>query len=179
MTNRLLFPGYMNIYKFLFYVSFFRSGFAVTRLFFLFLQKMDYYHLRARERQTNSSKHLDLKSTALFTVFCLLNFIIVNHSDSRSLIYKLLGSRLFSGKDGPLKLVILLYIHRYGIIEAVNFPQQSTEYAEISLMDIDQVAKSSFPLCMRHLFEKVSLLHGFQIFYSSLFTYSAPMQCNM
>ncbi|KAF8100031.1 hypothetical protein N665_0232s0006 [Sinapis alba] len=41
---------------------------------------------------------------------------------------------------------------------------QSTEYAEISLKDIDQVAKSSFPLCMRHLFEKVRedhhLKHG-------------------
>ncbi|XP_018468046.1 probable DNA primase large subunit isoform X2 [Raphanus sativus] len=41
---------------------------------------------------------------------------------------------------------------------------QSTEYAEISLKDIDQVAKSCFPLCMRHLFEKVRedhhLKHG-------------------
>ena len=32
---------------------------------------------------------------------------------------------------------------------------QPREFAEISLKDIDQVAKSSFPLCMRHLFEKV------------------------
>lgn len=29
------------------------------------------------------------------------------------------------------------------------------EFAEISLKDIDQVANSSFPLCMRHLFEKL------------------------
>ncbi|KAG2312704.1 hypothetical protein Bca52824_024261 [Brassica carinata] len=52
-------------------------------------------------------------------------------------------------------LKFVMYIHRYGSIEVVNFPPQSTEYAEISLKDIDQVAKSSFPLCMRHLFEKV------------------------
>nr|GMD25253.1 probable DNA primase large subunit [Ipomoea batatas] len=31
---------------------------------------------------------------------------------------------------------------------------QPPEYTEISLKDIDQVAKTSFPLCMRHLFEK-------------------------
>ncbi|KAL3511460.1 hypothetical protein ACH5RR_030861 [Cinchona calisaya] len=32
---------------------------------------------------------------------------------------------------------------------------QPREFTEISLKDIDQVAKSSFPLCMRHLFEKL------------------------
>lgn len=32
---------------------------------------------------------------------------------------------------------------------------QPREFAEISLKDIDQVAKSSFPLCMRHLFDKI------------------------
>ncbi|MED6157635.1 hypothetical protein PIB30_025070 [Stylosanthes scabra] len=32
---------------------------------------------------------------------------------------------------------------------------QPKEYGEISLKDIDQLAKSSFPLCMRHLFEKL------------------------
>ncbi|KAL0421583.1 UNVERIFIED_CONTAM: putative DNA primase large subunit, partial [Sesamum latifolium] len=41
---------------------------------------------------------------------------------------------------------------------------QPRECAEISLKDIDQVAKSSFPLCMRHLFEKLRedhhLKHG-------------------
>ncbi|KFK41135.1 hypothetical protein AALP_AA2G090500 [Arabis alpina] len=41
---------------------------------------------------------------------------------------------------------------------------QSNEYADISLKDIDQVSKSSFPLCMRHLFEKLRedhhLKHG-------------------
>ncbi|KAK4275825.1 hypothetical protein QN277_018844 [Acacia crassicarpa] len=41
---------------------------------------------------------------------------------------------------------------------------QPREYAQISLKDIDQVAKSSFPLCMRHLFEKLRedhhLKHG-------------------
>ncbi|KAJ8759066.1 hypothetical protein K2173_003304 [Erythroxylum novogranatense] len=41
---------------------------------------------------------------------------------------------------------------------------QSKEFAEISIKDIDQVAKSSFPLCMRHLFEKLRedhhLKHG-------------------
>ncbi|KAH1236706.1 putative DNA primase large subunit [Glycine max] len=41
---------------------------------------------------------------------------------------------------------------------------QSKEYADISLKDIDQVAKSSFPLCMRHLFDKLKedhhLKHG-------------------
>ncbi|KAI3467733.1 hypothetical protein Pfo_024396 [Paulownia fortunei] len=41
---------------------------------------------------------------------------------------------------------------------------QPKEYAEISLKDIDQVAKNSFPLCMRHLFEKLRedhhLKHG-------------------
>ncbi|MQL80643.1 hypothetical protein Taro_013116 [Colocasia esculenta] len=31
---------------------------------------------------------------------------------------------------------------------------QPKEFAEISLKDIDQLANSSFPLCMRHLFEK-------------------------
>ncbi|KAF3525180.1 hypothetical protein F2Q69_00047559 [Brassica cretica] len=31
---------------------------------------------------------------------------------------------------------------------------QSSDYADISLKDIDQVSKSSFPLCMRHLYEK-------------------------
>ncbi|GAV86353.1 DNA_primase_lrg domain-containing protein [Cephalotus follicularis] len=41
---------------------------------------------------------------------------------------------------------------------------QPNEFGEISLKDIDQVAKSSFPLCMRHLFDKVRedhhLKHG-------------------
>ncbi|CAG7903843.1 unnamed protein product [Brassica rapa] len=41
---------------------------------------------------------------------------------------------------------------------------QSNDYADISLKDIDQVSKSSFPLCMRHLFEKLRedhhLKHG-------------------
>ncbi|KAM7487116.1 hypothetical protein LguiB_024600 [Lonicera macranthoides] len=41
---------------------------------------------------------------------------------------------------------------------------QPRECAEISLKDIDQVAKTSFPLCMRHLFEKLRedhhLKHG-------------------
>ncbi|XP_061363770.1 probable DNA primase large subunit [Gastrolobium bilobum] len=41
---------------------------------------------------------------------------------------------------------------------------QPREYAELSLKDIDQVAKSSFPLCMRHLFDKLRedhhLKHG-------------------
>ncbi|KAK7368415.1 hypothetical protein VNO80_10440 [Phaseolus coccineus] len=41
---------------------------------------------------------------------------------------------------------------------------QSREYADISLKDIDQVAKNSFPLCMRHLFDKLKedhhLKHG-------------------
>ncbi|KAB1201284.1 putative DNA primase large subunit [Morella rubra] len=38
------------------------------------------------------------------------------------------------------------------------------EFAEISIKDIDQISKSSFPLCMRHLFEKLRedhhLKHG-------------------
>ncbi|KAG8639957.1 probable DNA primase large subunit [Manihot esculenta] len=41
---------------------------------------------------------------------------------------------------------------------------QPNEFAEISVKDIDLVAKSSFPLCMRHLFEKLRedhhLKHG-------------------
>ncbi|XP_015572159.1 probable DNA primase large subunit isoform X2 [Ricinus communis] len=41
---------------------------------------------------------------------------------------------------------------------------QPKEFAEISIKDIDMVAKSSFPLCMRHLFEKLRddhhLKHG-------------------
>ncbi|KAL2343479.1 hypothetical protein Fmac_004764 [Flemingia macrophylla] len=41
---------------------------------------------------------------------------------------------------------------------------QSREYGDISLKDIDQVAKRSFPLCMRHLFDKLRedhhLKHG-------------------
>lgn len=41
---------------------------------------------------------------------------------------------------------------------------QPKEFAEVSIKDIDQVAKSSFPLCMRHLFEKLRedhhLKHG-------------------
>ncbi|KAJ7945572.1 DNA primase large subunit [Quillaja saponaria] len=41
---------------------------------------------------------------------------------------------------------------------------QPREFAEISLKDIDQIVKSSFPLCMRHLFEKLRedhhLKHG-------------------
>ncbi|KAL6191117.1 hypothetical protein ACLB2K_037509 [Fragaria x ananassa] len=41
---------------------------------------------------------------------------------------------------------------------------QPKEFAEISLRDIDDIAKSSFPMCMRHLFEKLRedhhLKHG-------------------
>ncbi|KAG9445938.1 hypothetical protein H6P81_012066 [Aristolochia fimbriata] len=36
---------------------------------------------------------------------------------------------------------------------------QAKEFTEISLKDIDQVAHSSFPLCMRHLFEKLRENH--------------------
>lgn len=36
---------------------------------------------------------------------------------------------------------------------------QPKEFAEISLKDIDQVAKTSFTLCMRHLFEKLREYH--------------------
>ncbi|KAJ4710801.1 DNA primase large subunit [Melia azedarach] len=41
---------------------------------------------------------------------------------------------------------------------------QPKEFGEISIKDLDQVAKSSFPLCMRHLFDKLRedhhLKHG-------------------
>lgn len=41
---------------------------------------------------------------------------------------------------------------------------QPKDYANISLQDIDKIARSSFPLCMRHLFEKLRedhhLKHG-------------------
>lgn len=41
---------------------------------------------------------------------------------------------------------------------------QPREYGDISIKDLDQIAKSSFPLCMRHLFEKLKedhhLKHG-------------------
>ncbi|CAA0826612.1 Probable DNA primase large subunit [Striga hermonthica] len=56
------------------------------------------------------------------------------------------------------------------IVEALSTSYLGPDYsqpndsAEISLKDIDQVAKSSFPLCMRHLFEKLRedhhLKHG-------------------
>ncbi|KAK9933481.1 hypothetical protein M0R45_020678 [Rubus argutus] len=36
---------------------------------------------------------------------------------------------------------------------------QPKEFAEISLRDIDDIAKSSFPMCMRHLFEKLREEH--------------------
>ncbi|CAN6464737.1 unnamed protein product [Victoria cruziana] len=36
---------------------------------------------------------------------------------------------------------------------------QPKEYGEISLKDIDQIARSSFPLCMRHLFYKLREEH--------------------
>ncbi|ERN09898.1 probable DNA primase large subunit isoform X1 [Amborella trichopoda] len=36
---------------------------------------------------------------------------------------------------------------------------QPKEYAEISIKDIDRVANSSFPLCMRHLFDKLREEH--------------------
>ncbi|GFY97428.1 hypothetical protein Acr_11g0017340 [Actinidia rufa] len=35
---------------------------------------------------------------------------------------------------------------------------QPREFADIFLKDIDQVAKSSFPLCIRHLFDKVKFV---------------------
>ncbi|OMO88119.1 DNA primase, large subunit, eukaryotic/archaeal [Corchorus olitorius] len=36
---------------------------------------------------------------------------------------------------------------------------QPKEFGEISLKDIDQIARTSFPLCMRHLFEKLREEH--------------------
>ncbi|KAK1305983.1 putative DNA primase large subunit [Acorus calamus] len=36
---------------------------------------------------------------------------------------------------------------------------QAKEFGEVSLKDIDQLANSSFPLCMRHLFEKLREEH--------------------
>lgn len=46
-------------------------------------------------------------------------------------------------------------------------------FAEISVKDIDELAKSSFPLCMRHLFEKVKGFaissSSYQLKFSSLF----------
>src|SRR4051812_48339509 len=35
---------------------------------------------------------------------------------------------------------------------------QPSDSAEISSKDIDQLSKTSFPLCMRHMLEKVSIL---------------------
>lgn len=42
----------------------------------------------------------------------------------------------------------------------LNFLQPK-ELTDVSLKDIDQVARSSFPLCMRYLFEKVRNIHMF------------------
>jgi hypothetical protein len=51
---------------------------------------------------------------------------------------------------------------------------QPKEFAEVSIKDIDQVAKSSFPLCMRHLFEKVrNSDHSNKFFYQSSFKWGS------
>lgn len=61
----------------------------------------------------------------------------------------------------------------------VNMPPQSSEYADISLKDIDQVSKSSFPLCMRHLFEKVSCLMASKSFILQYLQILLPCNCNI
>ncbi|EHA8588229.1 putative DNA primase large subunit [Cocos nucifera] len=65
---------------------------------------------------------------------------------------------------------IVWWCHAGMIVEALSNGylgpdySQPKEFAEISLKDIDQLASSSFPLCMRHLFEKLRedhhLRHG-------------------
>ncbi|KAK2361184.1 DNA primase, large subunit family [Trifolium repens] len=44
------------------------------------------------------------------------------------------------------------------LVKMLNITWVSLHPHEISLKDIDQVAKTSFPLCMHHLFDKIHIL---------------------
>ncbi|KAK1304444.1 putative DNA primase large subunit [Acorus calamus] len=59
------------------------------------------------------------------------------------------------------RAVSIVKQHVTKIVEALSTSylgpdySQAKEFGEVSLKDIDQLANSSFPLCMHHLFEKV------------------------
>ncbi|RWW81278.1 hypothetical protein BHE74_00010356 [Ensete ventricosum] len=53
--------------------------------------------------------------------------------------------------------VFMLKGFAYVAMNQVHYLPQPKEFSEIALKDIDQLASTSFPLCMRHLFDKVGV----------------------
>lgn len=49
-----------------------------------------------------------------------------------------------------------MFVHIKISLLTYDMSLQPKDFGEISLRDIDQIARSSFPLCMRYLFEKVN-----------------------
>lgn len=121
----------------------------------------------AWKRQTNSSKHFDWYQLLYSLSLVSLTIDIIQIVEALSTTY--VGPDYSQGRICHLIICYNTFIDSESF-EVVDMLPQSSEYADISLKDIDQVAKSSFPLCMRHLFEKVSCFQGFQILCSSLFT---------
>ena len=130
---------------------------------------MDIYHKRTREGSVDSCKNLvnELLSSKwfCFKVRCLTFFDIAQIVEALSTSY--LGpdySQVLCSLQFVLRAVWFICYHPWvlgvqtDIDEFCILVLQPREFADISLKDIDQVAKSSFPLCMRHLFDKVKFV---------------------
>ncbi|KAF9686188.1 hypothetical protein SADUNF_Sadunf03G0132600 [Salix dunnii] len=108
----------------------------------LCLQKVDIYHQRTREGSPNSRGSWKPYAQAIWVLTSLRFFVT---------LYKLIS-------------VVFRSHGQVNHEEYGSHPSQPKEFAEVSIKDIDQVAKSSFPPCMRHLFEKLRedhhLKHG-------------------
>jgi len=83
----------------------------------------------------------------------LLSFL--TKLDSWSPQHKLSGTWLFSGINQSAMLLPHNFNSLFNCFPEHCYLLQPKEFADISLRDIEQLAGSSFPLCMGHLFEKV------------------------
>ena len=133
-------------------------------------QEMDIYHKRTREGSVDSCKNLvnELLSSKwfCFKVRCLTFFDITQIVEALSTSY--LGPD-YSQVLCTLQFTVcimgcMICYHPWLLGVQTNTDEfcmlvlQPREFTDIFLKDIDQVAKSSFPLCMRHLFDKVKFV---------------------
>ena len=128
---------------------------------------MDIYHKRTREGSVDSCKNLvnELLSSKwfCFKVRCLTFYDIAQIVEALSTSY--LGpdySRVYFVVCTTAVWFICYHPWVLGVQTDIDefciLVLQPREFADISLKDIDQVAKSSFPLCTRHLFDKVKFV---------------------
>lgn len=160
ISNTLLIWFFLNLTKLPLFTFYFL---IVKRLFLCLIFNFRKWTSTIREQESDRLAPVSNDSWSFFKfVFIffgslgltLLLWIVL---DCRSSHLKLSRPWLFSGiiyisTVDQFEISLSSFIRIY--VNLFNF-MQSSEFAELSIKDIDQVARTSFPLCMRHLFEKV------------------------